>query len=132
MAENRVDPTTTRTRSEDIQAHYDVSDDFFALFQDPTRIYSCAYFEPPNISLEEAQYAKIDLNLDKLDLKPGMTLLDIGCGWGSTMRRAIERFDVNVIGLTLSNNQYARSQLVLDAVDTNRSRRVLLQGWEDF
>jgi cyclopropane-fatty-acyl-phospholipid synthase len=57
-----------RTRPEDIQAHYDVSDDFFALFQDPTRIYSCAYFEPPDLTLEQAQYAKIDLNLDKLDL----------------------------------------------------------------
>lgn len=88
MAEKPISPTKTRTRFEDIQAHYDVSDDFFALFQDPTRTYSCAYFEPPELTLEEAQYAKVDLNLDKLDLKPGMTLLDIGCGWGTTMRRA--------------------------------------------
>jgi cyclopropane-fatty-acyl-phospholipid synthase len=80
MAEKPTRPTKTRTRFEDIQAHYDVSDDFFALFQDPTRTYSCAYFEPPDLTLEEAQIAKIDLNLDKLDLKPGMTLLDIGCG----------------------------------------------------
>ncbi len=65
MAEIPPTPTKMRTRSEDIQAHYDVSDDFFALFQDPTRIYSCAYFEPPELTLEEAQYAKIDLNLDK-------------------------------------------------------------------
>jgi cyclopropane-fatty-acyl-phospholipid synthase len=132
MAEQPTGPTKMRTRFEDIQAHYDVSDDFFALFQDPTRTYSCAYFEPPDLTLEEAQYAKIDLNLDKLDLKPGMTLLDIGCGWGTTMKRAVERFDVNVIGLTLSNNQHACSEQVLGALDTDRSREVRLQGWEDF
>jgi cyclopropane-fatty-acyl-phospholipid synthase len=132
MAEKPTTQTTTRTRSEDIQAHYDVSDDLFALFQDPTRIYSCAYFEPADLSLEEAQIAKIDLNLDKLELKPGMTLLDIGCGWGTTMRRAIEKYDVNVIGLTLSNNQYARSEQLLDSIDTNRSHQVRLHGWEDF
>ncbi|WP_421845864.1 hydroxymycolate synthase MmaA4 [Mycobacterium sp.] len=132
MAEQLTSPTTTRTRSEDIQAHYDVSDDFFALFQDPTRTYSCAYFERPELTLEEAQYAKIDLNLDQLDLKPGMTLLDIGCGWGTTLKRAVERFDVNVVGLTLSKNQQARSQQVLSAIDTDRSCRAVLKGWEDF
>ncbi|WAJ46068.1 hydroxymycolate synthase MmaA4 [Mycobacterium sp. Aquia_216] len=132
MAEQPTSSTKIRTRSEDIQAHYDVSDDFFALFQDPTRTYSCAYFEPPDLTLEEAQYAKIDLNLDKLDLKPGMTLLDIGCGWGTTMRRAVEKCDVNVIGLTLSKNQHARAEQVLASVDTDRSREVRLQNWEDF
>src|ERR1700721_2073904 len=132
MAEQPMSPTKTRTRSEDIQAHYDVSDDFFALFQDPGRIYSCAYFEPPDLTLEEAQIAKIDLNLDQLDLKPGMTLLDVGCGWGTTMKRAIEKYAANVIGLTLSKNQHARSEQLLDSIDTNRTHQVLLHGWEDF
>ncbi|KQH78386.1 SAM-dependent methyltransferase [Mycobacterium gordonae] len=132
MADKPTGAMTKATQFEDIQAHYDVSDDFFALFQDPTRTYSCAYFDPWDISLEEAQIAKIDLNLDQLDLKPGMTLLDVGCGWGTTMKRAVEKYDVNVIGLTLSKNQHARSQQVLDAIDTDRSRRVLLHGWEDF
>jgi cyclopropane-fatty-acyl-phospholipid synthase len=132
MSDTPRGTTQVRTRSEDIEAHYDLSDDFFGLFQDPSRTYSCAYFERDDMTLEEAQIAKIDLNLDKLDLRPGMTLLDIGCGWGSTMKRAIEKYDVNVVGLTLSKNQLARSQQVLDAIDTDRSHRVLLSGWDQF
>jgi cyclopropane-fatty-acyl-phospholipid synthase len=117
---------------EDIQAHYDLSDDFFGLFQDPTRTYSCAYYLRDDMTLEEAQIAKVDLNLDLLDLKPGMTLLDIGCGWGATMKRAMEKYDVNVIGLTLSKNQHARTTALLDAVESDRSHQVLLRGWEQF
>ncbi|GFG73416.1 cyclopropane mycolic acid synthase family methyltransferase [Mycobacterium botniense] len=117
---------------DDVQAHYDLSDEFFRLFQDPTQTYSCAYFERDDMTLEEAQIAKIDLALGKLGLQPGMTLLDIGCGWGSTMRRAIEKYDVNVIGLTLSRNQRAHVQRMFDEMDTPRSTRVLLQGWEQF
>jgi cyclopropane-fatty-acyl-phospholipid synthase len=132
MREKQVGVTQTRTRPEDIEAHYDLSDEFFGLFQDPTRTYSSAYFVRDDMTLEEAQIAKVDLNLDKLDLRPGMTLLDIGCGWGTTMRRAVEKYDVNVIGLTLSKNQYARTQQVLDGIDSNRTRQVLLRGWEDF
>jgi cyclopropane-fatty-acyl-phospholipid synthase len=117
---------------EDVQAHYDLSNEFFGLFQDPTRTYSCAYFERDDMSLEEAQLAKIDLALDKLDLQPGMTLLDVGCGWGSVMKRAVERYDVNVVGLTLSRNQNALGQKILDEIDTDRSRKVMLRGWEEF
>jgi cyclopropane-fatty-acyl-phospholipid synthase len=112
---------------EDVQSHYDLSDDFYRLFLDPTQTYSCAYFERDDMTLEEAQYAKMDLSLGKLGLEPGMTLLDIGCGWGSTMMRAVERYDVNVIGLTLSENQHAHVES-----DNARSKRVLLRGWEQF
>jgi cyclopropane-fatty-acyl-phospholipid synthase len=118
---------------EDVQAHYDLSDDFFRLFLDPTMTYSCAYFDRQrDIPLEEAQTRKMDLALAKLGLRSGMTLLEIGCGWGSTLRRAIETYDVNVIGLTLSKNQAAYVQKAFDSMDTTRSRRVLLQGWEQF
>ena len=117
---------------EDVQAHYDLSDEFFRLWLDPSQTYSCAYFERDDMTLEEAQLAKIDLALGKLGLQPGMTLLDVGCGWGTTIKRAIERYDVNVVGLTLSKNQQAHVQKVLDGLDTPRNRRVLLQGWEQF
>ncbi|GFG64918.1 cyclopropane mycolic acid synthase MmaA2 [Mycobacterium kubicae] len=117
---------------DDVQAHYDLSDDFFRLFLDPTQTYSCAYFERDDMTLEEAQLAKIDLALGKLGLQPGMTLLDVGCGWGATMRRAIDKYDVNVVGLTLSKNQAAHVQKCFDEMDTERTRRVLLNGWEQF
>jgi cyclopropane-fatty-acyl-phospholipid synthase len=117
---------------EDVQSHYDLSDEFFRLFLDPTQTYSCAYFERDDMTLEEAQIAKIDLSLGKLGLQPGMTLLDIGCGWGATLNRALERYDVNVIGLTLSQNQKAHVEKVFAESPSRRSKRVLLEGWEQF
>ena len=132
MPDDRVRSTKMRPNFEDVQAHYDTSDDFFGVFQDPSRTYSCAFFERADMTLEEAQMAKIDLALDKLGLQPGMTLLDIGCGWGSTMKRAIEKHDVNVIGLTLSRNQCSYSTRLLAEVETDRSRKVWLRGWEEF
>jgi cyclopropane-fatty-acyl-phospholipid synthase len=124
--------TGMKVAYEDVQAHYDISNEFFGLWQDPTRTYSAAYYERDDMTLEEAQLAKIDLALDKLNLEPGMTLLDVGCGWGAMMKRAVERYDVNVLGLTLSKNQRALGQQILDDIDTSRSRQVLLQGWEEF
>jgi len=117
---------------DDIQAHYDISDDFYRLFLDRTQTYSCAYFERDDMTLEEAQIAKIDLALGKLGLEPGMTLLDVGCGWGATMLRAVERYDVNVVGLTLSKNQAEHVQESFEKSGGSRSKRILLQGWEQF
>ena len=117
---------------DDVQSHYDLSDDFFRVFLDATKTYSCAFFERDDMSLEEAQIAKIDLSLGKLRLEPGMTLLDIGCGWGATLMRAIDKHDVNVIGLTLSRNQQAYVEQLFASSDSPRSKRVLLRGWEQF
>ncbi|MGV0644595.1 cyclopropane mycolic acid synthase family methyltransferase [Mycolicibacterium sp. XJ2546] len=124
--------TDMRPAYEDVQAHYDLSNEFFGLFQDPSRTYSSAYFQRDDMTLEEAQLAKIDLALGKLDLQPGMTLLDVGCGWGSVMKRAVEKYDVNVVGLTLSKNQRAFASEMLAGLDTERSRKVHLRGWEEF
>lgn len=129
-----------------VQAHYDLSNDFFALFLDSSMTYSCAYFARPDMSLYEAQLAKIDLSLGKCDLphklnssNPASTntpaatrmkLLDIGCGWGATARRAVENFNVDVIGLTLSNEQHA---LITQSVaNTANHINFRLQGWEEF
>jgi cyclopropane-fatty-acyl-phospholipid synthase len=124
--------TALKPNADHIKSHYDRSNDFFRLWLDPTMTYSCAYFERDDMTLEQAQRAKIDLPLGKLGLEPGMTLLDIGCGWGSTMRRAIEKYDVNVIGLTLSENQLAHNKQKFAEMDSPRSKEVRLQGWEQF
>ncbi|HMZ14133.1 MAG TPA: cyclopropane mycolic acid synthase family methyltransferase [Mycobacterium sp.] len=132
MMPEATDTKDMRPHFEEIQAHYDLSDDFFGLFQDPTRKYSCAYFTGPNVTLSEAQVANVDQHLDRLDLKPGMTLLEVGCGWGLTLQRAMERYDVNVIGLTLSKNQKAYCDQLLSKVDSERTFDVRLEGWEQF
>ncbi|RAU96939.1 SAM-dependent methyltransferase [Mycobacterium colombiense] len=117
---------------EESQSIYDVSDEFFALFLDATMGYTCAYFERDDMTLEEAQIAKFDLALGKLNLEPGMTLLDIGCGWGGALKRAVEKYDVNVIGITLSRNQFEYSKNKLAGFPTGRNIEVRLQGWEEF
>ena len=132
MPETPAEPQTLTPYFEDVQHHYDLSDDFYRLFLDPTRTYSCAYFERDDMTLEQAQIAKIDLALGKLGLQPGMTLLDIGCGWGATLMRALEKHDVNVVGLTLSKNQQAHVERLFAQSDSPRCKRVLLQGWEEF
>ena len=128
--------SASQTRGSDkgeVQFHYDISNDFFKLWQDPTQTYSCAYFERDDMSLQEAQLAKVDLALGKLGLQPGMTLLDIGCGWGSTIMRAVERYDVNVIGLTLSENQRRHIEEHWFANSKSpRHKEVRLQPWEEF
>ncbi|PPJ25479.1 class I SAM-dependent methyltransferase [Nocardia nova] len=109
-------------------------DEFFALFLDPTRTYSCAYWTHPDDTLEQAQSAKIDLALAQCDLRPGMTLLDVGCGWGSTMLRAMDTYGVNAIGLTPHRNQhrYVRDRLVDRLVHGCPYGGVRRQGWQQF
>lgn len=114
------------------QSIYDISNDFFALFLGPTMGYTCSYFENDDMTLDEAQVAKFDLALGKLHLDPGMTLLDVGCGWGGAMEVAVQRYDVNVIGITLSKAQSEFARQRLAKLDTDRSIEVRLQGWEEF
>ena len=99
---------------------------------DSTGAGSGACVEREDMTLEEAQIAKIDLALGKLGLEPGMTLLDIGCGWGATLLRALRRYDVNVVGLTLSRNQAAHVQRSFEEDDSPRSKKIVLDGWESF
>jgi len=101
------------TRSRDrrnITYHYDVSNDFYGLWLDRNRVYSCAYFENGDEDLDAAQEKKLDLICRKLMLKPGERLLDIGCGWGGLILWAAERYGVSALGITLSDNQYALVQ----------------------
>lgn len=114
---------------EDVQAHYDVSNDFYRLFLDESMTYSCAYFERDDMTLAEAQAAKIDLALGKCDLSPGMKLLDIGCGWGAAAFRAAEKYGAKCTGLTLSKEQHA---LISSRAAGRDDVEFRLQGWEEF
>jgi cyclopropane-fatty-acyl-phospholipid synthase len=110
------------TRSRDrknIQYHYDVSNDFYGLWLDAKRVYSCAYFKTPDMSLDAAQEAKLDHVCRKLDLKPDERFLDIGCGWGGLILHAVEHYGVRAVGITLSDDQhaYVRQQIEARGLD---------------
>src|SRR5262245_22329633 len=87
---------------ESVRHHYDVSNDFYGLVLGPSMTYSCALFDPPEASLEEAQSAKHELICRKLGLRAGQRLLDVGCGWGTMARHAATHHGVDVVGVTLS------------------------------
>lgn len=95
-----------------ISHHYDASNEFYALLLDPAMAYSCAYFGPqsggpddPETCLDAAQRDKLDLVCTKLELRPGMRLLDVGCGWGSLTLHAAEHYDARVQAITISQEQ---------------------------
>ena len=104
-----------RTDRAQVQRHYDISDDFYALWLDPLRVYSCAYFSDPQMSLAQAQQAKLDLICRKLRLAPGQHFVDIGAGWGGLLMWAAEHYGVNALGITLSSNQHAHVNALIDA-----------------
>ena len=113
-----------------IEFHYDVSDEFYALWLDPRRVYSCAYYPrlgDASITLAQAQEAKLDLICRKLMLRPGERFLDIGAGWGGLLLWAAEHYGVDATGITLSKNQHAHVQkLVADKGLAARVRMELL------
>jgi cyclopropane-fatty-acyl-phospholipid synthase len=114
---------TRQTDRKAISSHYDVSNEFYALWLDPRRVYSCAYFKHPEDSLELAQEQKLDHICRKLALKPGERFLDIGCGWGGLILWAAENYGVSSVGITISQNQfdyvndYVRSHGLTDKVE---------------
>lgn len=98
---------TKKQSEEDVQSHYDIGNDFYEQWLDPTLTYSCAYFTDDNKDdLEQAQIAKVHHILNKLHPQEGQTLLDIGCGWGTLMLTAAKEYSLKVTGVTLSEEQY--------------------------
>lgn len=104
---------TPEKDAEQIQFHYDVSDDFYALWLDPRRVYSCAYYRDDAMTLAQAQEAKLDHICRKLMLQPGERFLDIGAGWGGLLLWAAEHYGVQATGITLSKNQHAHVQRLI-------------------
>ncbi|MFJ1809809.1 MULTISPECIES: class I SAM-dependent methyltransferase [unclassified Streptomyces] len=104
---------TRHTDRRAISHHYDVGNDFYALVLGPSMVYSCAYWESGDSTLELAQHDKLELVCRKLDLRPGSRLLDVGCGWGSLAVHAAREHGATVVGITLSREQatFARKRV---------------------
>ncbi len=115
-----------------VQFHYDLSDDFYALWLDPRRVYSCAYYPRADMTLAQAQEAKLDLICRKLRLAPGERLLDIGAGWGGLLLWAAERYGVDATGITLSRNQHAHVQRLIEESGLQGRVRVRLCDWREL
>ena len=99
--------------AQQVQFHYDLSDAFYALWLDPRRVYSCAYYRDPDMTLAQAQEAKLDHICRKLNLQPNERLLDVGCGWGGLIIWAAQHYGVKAKGITLSRNQHAYVQQLI-------------------
>lgn len=110
-----------KDQAREVSSHYDLGNDFYQLWLDPTMSYSCAYFKHPDDTLEQAQRNKVDYILQKLYLKKGMNLLDIGCGWGFLLIEAAKKYGVKGYGCTLSKEQWKKGQ-----------ERIKAEGLEDL
>jgi len=124
------------SRSRDAQAiahHYDVGNEFYELVLGPSMAYSCAYYEGEHGSagLEEAQQAKCDLVARKLGLKPGMRVLDVGCGWGAFVCNAARNYGVEAVGITLSNEQAEYARRRADAEGVGDLVEIRVQDYRD-
>jgi cyclopropane-fatty-acyl-phospholipid synthase len=121
-----------RSNKTNVQHHYDVSNAFYRLWLDERMVYSCAYFERDDMSLDDAQLAKLDHICRKLRLEPGQRFLDIGCGWGGLVFRAAEKYGVRATGITLSQNQYAYVKGEIAARGLEGRVEVRLQDYIDL
>lgn len=115
-----------------VRFHYDVGNEFYALWLDHRLTYSCAYFETPDTTLDEAQEAKLDLICRKLGLAAGMRLLDIGAGWGSLVGFAAERYGVDATGVTLSPPQSTFGAEDLERRGLAGRARILVRDYRDL
>ena len=115
-----------------VQFHYDVSDDFYALWLDPRRVYSCAYWSADAGTLSQAQDAKLDHICRKLRLREGERFLDVGAGWGALLLWAAERYGVRATGITLSKNQHAHVQGLIEARGLAGRVRIELRDYREL
>lgn len=115
-----------------ISYHYDVSNEFYGLWLDRNRVYSCAYFRRPDDSLDLAQEQKLEHICRKLDLKENERFLDIGCGWGGLMLWAAEHYGVMADGITLSRSQYDYVREQIQARGLGNRCRVRLMDYRDL
>ncbi|NGZ59234.1 MAG: SAM-dependent methyltransferase [Nitrospira sp. LK265] len=115
----------------DIKHHYDVGNDFYRLWLDDRMVYSCAYFQTGEETIDAAQVAKLDHICRKLRLQPGERFLDIGCGWGGLILHAAQHYGVRAVGITLSDNQFASAKEHVKAAGLEQQVEVLLLDYRD-
>lgn len=114
-----------------ISAHYDVGNDFFQLFLDPTMLYSCAYFPSEDANLEEASIAKLDRLCEMLQLKPGLKVLEIGSGWGACAIHMARKYGCRVVSITISKRQHAEAVSRVEAAGLEGLVEVRMQDYRD-
>jgi cyclopropane-fatty-acyl-phospholipid synthase len=129
-AAHRLRDNAPRKARKNVAAHYDLGNDFYSAWLDPTMTYSCARFAGPKDTLEDAQLRKAHTLLDRLDLKPGHRLLEIGCGWGTLAIEAAKR-GAEVVGLTLSTEQKAWAERKIEAAGLSGRIEIRLQDYRD-
>lgn len=114
-------PASRKKQEKEVTSHYDIGNEFYKLWLDDTLSYSCGYFKNTDDTLHQAQINKVDYILEKLHLEEGMTLLDIGCGWGFLLMEAAKKYKIHGTGITLSRQQYLEFQ-----------RRIEAEGLKDY
>ncbi|MBK7325646.1 MAG: class I SAM-dependent methyltransferase [Propionivibrio sp.] len=122
---------TRQLDSASIEHHYDVSNDFYRLWLDENMVYSCAYFRSADDSLEQAQVQKINHILNKIQLRPGERLLDIGCGWGALVLQAARQYGARCVGITLSRQQFEEASRRVHAAGLQGRCEIRLQDYRD-
>lgn len=123
---------TKNNQKKEVQSHYDIGNDFYQLWLDDTMSYSCAYFKHPDDSLYQAQVNKVDYILEKLALQPGMSLLDIGCGWGFLLIEAAKKYGVKGTGITLSEEQYRKANARIKELHLEELVHIELMDYRDL
>lgn len=125
-------PLTAKQQQREVRSHYDLGNDFYSLWLGETMNYSCAYFQQEDDSLDQAQEQKTARILAKLQLSPGMKLLDIGCGWGDLLIRAAKEYGVTGVGITLSREQAKECQSRIQKENLQQQLKVLVMDYRDL
>ena len=124
--------SSKKNQKKEVSSHYDIGNDFYKLWLDETMSYSCGYFKHEDDTLYQAQKNKVDYILEKLYLKEGLTLLDIGCGWGFLLIEAAKKYKIKGTGITLSEEQYKECQKRIKEEGLSDYLEVRLMDYRDL